>query len=108
MVADRRLSSLLSDVPRYYATPEIRVDCSDETKFDVVRQLAREFERYDVIDVDGARVLFEDGWGLVRASNTQPALVLRAEAKTPQGLSRIKRLLAEALRKFPGVSPVRW
>ena len=106
---DRRLSGLLADVPRYHITPEVRVDCPDEVKFDIVRQVTRDFTRaYEVVDVDGARVLFGDGWGLVRASNTQPALVLRAEAKTEQALERIKRALEAELKKFPEVGSIRW
>ncbi len=106
---DKRLSDLLADVPRYYSTPETRVDCADEVKFEIVGKVAEEFKRgYDVIDVDGARVLFDHGWGLIRASNTQPALVLRVEAKTPEGLEHIKKALEDELRKFPAVGPVRW
>ncbi len=107
---DRPLSALLADVPRYPATPEVRVDCPDEVKFEVVRSLTEQFKRegYPVIDVDGARVLCADGWGLVRASNTQPVLVLRAEARTPEGLERIKRTLEQALSRFADVGPVRW
>jgi phosphomannomutase/phosphoglucomutase len=90
-------------------TPEVRVDCPDERKFDVVRRLTDQFRAtYDVIDVDGARVLFPDGWGLIRASNTQPALVLRAEGKTDEALARIKRTLEAALSTFPEVGPVDW
>lgn len=107
--ADRPLSALLADVPRYPVTPEVRVDCSDERKFEVVRALTEQFRaRYQVIDVDGARVLFADGWGLIRASNTQPALVVRAEGKTPEALANIKRTLQEALSKFSEVGPVNW
>ena len=106
---DRRLSGLLADVPRYHITPEVRVDCPDEVKFDIVRQVTRDFTRaYEVVDVDGARVLFGDGWGLIRASNTQPALVLRAEAKTEQALEKIKRALEAELKKFPEVGSIRW
>jgi phosphomannomutase len=106
---DKSLSALLADVPRYHATPEIRVDCPDEVKFRVVQEITREFKRrYEVIDIDGARVLFGDGWGLIRASNTQPALVLRGEATTSDGLERIKRTLEGELRKFPEVGPVLW
>ena len=61
-----------------------------------------------VIDIDGARVLFPEGWGLIRASNTQPALVLRAEAKDPAALERIKRSIEEALSRFPEVAQPRW
>ncbi len=106
---DAPLSALLADVPRYPVTPEVRVPCPDEHKFAVVASLVEQFKReYDVIDVDGARVLFDDGWGLVRASNTQPALVLRAEAKTPGGLERIKRTLEGALTRMAEVGAVRW
>lgn len=106
---DESLSSLLADVPRYPSTPEIRVNCADEAKFEVVQKVTELFRRrYEVVDVDGARVIAGDGWGLIRASNTQPALVLRAEAKTPEGLERIKKALEDELRKFPAVGPVRW
>ncbi len=103
------LSRLLADVPHYHATPEIRVDCPDEVKFDIVRRIAERFKRdHEVIDVDGARVQFDDGWGLIRASNTQPAVVIRAEAKTPDALQRIKLALEEKLRAFPEVGTVSW
>lgn len=106
---DRPLSALLADVPRYFATPEVRVPCPDERKFTVVADLVRYFkERYEVVDVDGARVLFEDGWGLVRASNTQPVLVVRAEGTTPQALRRIQKVLEEALARFPEVGRLTW
>jgi phosphomannomutase/phosphoglucomutase len=105
----KKVSELLADVPRYYNTPEIRVDCPDEVKFEIVRKITAEFKhRYEVVDIDGARVLFGDGWGLIRASNTQPALVLRAEAKTPEALARIKQTLEDALKRFPNVGPVHW
>src|SRR2546428_276122 len=106
---ERPLSGLLADVPQYHATPEIRVDCADDVKFDVVRQVTEDFKRrVSVIDVDGARVIFDDGWGLVRASNTQPALVLRAEAKTPEALLRIKLALEDELKKLAEVGSVTW
>lgn len=80
---DRPLGEMVDAMPSYYATPEIRVDCPDDIKFDVVARVKERFARdHEVIDVDGARILFGDGWGLVRASNTQPALVLRFEATT--------------------------
>lgn len=89
---DRRLRDLLSDVPPMVNTPEIRMDCPDELKFQVVEALADEFkEDYPVIDVDGARVLFDGGWGLVRASNTQPVLVLRFEAGNEERLQEIQQ-----------------
>jgi phosphomannomutase/phosphoglucomutase len=106
---DRSLSDLLADVPRYHSTPEIRVPCPDDRKFDVVADIVEHFkQRYEVVDVDGARVLFPEGWGLVRASNTQPVLVVRAEAATPAALERIKETLTEALRRFPEVGGIDW
>jgi len=93
-----RLSDLLSGIPTMVNTPEIRMECPDDRKFDVVAQLAEEFKReYRVIDIDGARVLFPDGWGLVRASNTQPVLVLRFEATNQESLGRIRGLVMEKL-----------
>jgi phosphomannomutase/phosphoglucomutase len=75
------LSRLLADIPRTFATPEIRVDCPDETKFEVVKAAAEWFgARYPVNSIDGVRMTFPKGWGLIRASNTQPVLVLRFEA----------------------------
>jgi phosphomannomutase/phosphoglucomutase len=74
------------------------VECPDDKKFDVVKQATEFFRtRYKVIDIDGVRVLFDDGWGLVRASNTQPALVLRFEAMTEDRLSEIKNLVESVL-----------
>ncbi len=71
--------------------------------------MTEEFRRgYPVIDVDGVRAVFPDGWGLIRASNTQPALVVRAEARTEEGLARIKAALEEQLARHPGLGPVRW
>lgn len=75
------MGEMLADIPVMYATPELRVDCADEVKFDVVaRIVARLRGNYDVNDIDGARVTFADGWALIRASNTQPVLVMRTEA----------------------------
>jgi phosphomannomutase/phosphoglucomutase len=95
---DRPLSELLSDVPKTYTTPEIRVECPDDRKFAVVNKITDYFkERYNVIDIDGVRVLFGDGWGLVRASNTQPALVLRFEAASEARLQEIQTLVESVL-----------
>ena len=103
------LSVLLASIPHYPITPEVHVEAPDAVKFDVVRQVAEQFQRrFHVIDVDGARVLFPDGWGLIRASNTQPAIVLRAEAKDEAALERIKRAVEEALARFPQISRPVW
>ena len=94
----KTISQLLSDVPKTYNTPEIRVECPDHIKFLVVEKLTKRFrESYDVIDIDGARIVFDDGWGLVRASNTQPALVLRFEALSENRLAEIRELVESAL-----------
>lgn len=85
------LSEFMKDVPVTFSTPEIRVDCPDASKFEVVQSVLKHYRQsYPVIDVDGARVNFGDGWGLVRASNTQPALVLRFEADTEARLQAIR------------------
>jgi phosphomannomutase/phosphoglucomutase len=82
------LSRLLADLPRTVATPELRVDCPDETKFAVVERAAAHFAaRYPVSTLDGVRITFPDGWGLLRASNTQPVLVLRFEASSEASLA---------------------
>ena len=94
----KTISQLLSDVPKTYNTPEIRVECPDHIKFSVVKKITERFRKdYDVIDIDGARIVFEDGWGLVRASNTQPALVLRFEALSENRLAQIRELVESAL-----------
>ncbi|MFH1146826.1 MAG: phosphomannomutase/phosphoglucomutase [Pseudomonadota bacterium] len=99
--ADRPLSGLLSDVPKTCSTPEIRVPCSDEYKFDVVRRAKEYFQaRYKTIEIDGVRILFEDGWGLIRASNTQPVLVLRFEALSEERLAEIKNLVESKVQAF--------
>jgi phosphomannomutase/phosphoglucomutase len=91
---DQPLSSLLADVPKTFSTPELRVDCREEIKFEVVRRAQAFFTKgYEAITVDGVRVVFPDGWGLVRASNTQPILVLRFEATTAARLAEIRTLV---------------
>ena len=85
------LSALLADIPKTFSTPELRVECPDDKKFRVVEKAAQYFARdHEVITIDGARILFEHGWGLVRASNTQAILVLRFEASSEQSLAAIR------------------
>ena len=89
------LSQRVAEFPQYHATPEIRVEVSEETKFGIVERAVAHFSRdHEVIAVDGARVLFDGGWGLLRASNTQPVLVLRFEARTPAQLAAIQETMA--------------
>jgi phosphomannomutase/phosphoglucomutase len=86
------LSAQLEGLPQMVATPEIRVDCADELKFDVVSRVAERFRAtHNVVDIDGVRVLFDKGWGLVLASNTQPVLVTRFEAENEQLLADYRR-----------------
>ena len=95
----KRISQLLEGVPATYTTPEIRMKCPDKAKFALVQQVTDHFrQHYEVIDIDGVRVLFEDGWGLVRASNTQPALVLRFEALSQNRLEEIQHLVESTLK----------
>ncbi len=89
--SEESLADLLDGLPKTYNTPEIRMDCPDEVKFHLVAAAVEHFKKsHEVIDVDGARILFGDGWGLVRASNTQPVLVLRFEASSPDRLEEIR------------------
>jgi phosphomannomutase/phosphoglucomutase len=98
---DEPLSELLSDLPATVYTPEIRQECPDEKKFEAVRVLTEEFKRTnEVIDIDGARIIFDDGWGLVRASNTQPVIVLRFEASSNEALSKIRELVESKLSQI--------
>jgi phosphomannomutase / phosphoglucomutase len=97
----RPLSTLLADLPKSVSTPEIRVDCPDDRKFIIAEQAKEYFrERYDIIDVDGVRVRFPEGWGLIRASNTQPALVLRFEAKSEEKLNEYRAVIEGKLREL--------
>ncbi len=97
----KKVSELLSDVPQTYSTPEIRIDCADEKKFQIVEKAKERFKKdYKIIDVDGVRILFDDGWGLIRASNTQPVLVLRFEANSEPRLKEIKDFVESELNKI--------
>jgi phosphomannomutase/phosphoglucomutase len=96
-----KLSSLAARVPKYYSTPEIRIETTDEKKFGIVEDMKAYFKKsYRVIDIDGVRVDFDDGWGLIRASNTQPVLVLRFEARTEQRLEEIRKLFFDTLDQY--------
>ncbi|MEP7149734.1 MAG: phosphomannomutase/phosphoglucomutase [Acidobacteriota bacterium] len=92
--AGKPLSELLADIPPTFSTPELRVDCADERKFEIVAAIAKHFAAtHEVITIDGARILFEHGWGLVRASNTQAILVLRFEADSAEHLNEIRSIV---------------
>ncbi len=93
------LSRQFADVPRTFSTPEIRVECSEDEKFHIVEAAAREFaEHHEVLTLDGARISFPNGWGLLRASNTQPALVLRFEAESAEDLQAYREQVEGWLR----------
>ncbi len=94
----RPIEELLADLPPTFTTPEIRVDCPDDSKFQVAER-AREYfrSRYEIVDVDGVRIRFPEGWGLVRASNTQPVLVLRFEALSRERLNEYRRIVEDVV-----------
>lgn len=97
----RPLSELLWGLPPVYSSPEIRRDCPDEVKFQLVDRIKKYFaSKYEVVDVDGVRVIFPDGWGLIRASNTQPAIVMRFEAESESRLEEIQSLMQGKLEEF--------
>jgi phosphomannomutase/phosphoglucomutase len=99
------MSEVIANTPYYVSTPALQVDCADEVKYDVVDRLTEEFkaEGYDVNDINGARVNFGDGWGLVRASSNLPVLVLRFEAKTQERLDEIIAIFRQKFSKYPEI-----
>lgn len=101
---DKSLTDLLDGINTYYNTPEIKVAVTDETKFKIVEAVTKyvQSKNYKYLDVDGIRVQFDDGWALVRASNTGPNLTLRFEAKTPERLEEIKKEFEEIVEKEKG------
>lgn len=102
---DKPLSEIIDDTPYYVSTPTIQVNTTDEDKYNVVEALTKEFkdEGYKVLDINGARVYIDDGWGLVRASSNTPTLVLRFESTTKEGLEKIEQIFKEKLSKFESV-----
>ena len=96
--AGQKMSELLSDVPQTFATPEIRMDCADDKKAQVVERIKKHFKNNPgLIDIDGVRIPYEDGWALVRSSNTQPVIVLRFEASSASSLQRIRNEVEKLL-----------
>jgi phosphomannomutase/phosphoglucomutase len=97
----KTIAELLDGIPATVVTPEIRVECPDEVKFSLVEKAREHFrQKYPIIDVDGVRVLFNHGWGLLRASNTQPALVLRFEAETEKQLREYQQIVEETVDRL--------
>jgi len=100
----QKVSEMLADLPEAASTPEIRIDCPDDKKFDIVRELTEIFrEKYDVIDIDGVRIKFDGGWALIRASNTQAILVLRFEAVNEERLKELVVLVKKQMDKYQPV-----
>lgn len=98
--SEQSISEMLADVNKYYSTPEIRLPSSDREKFNVVSGVLEHFKgRYPIIEVDGARIVFPDGWALVRASNTGPELIVRCEGNSPPALQKIQNELFSFLRQ---------
>lgn len=97
----KTLTQIYSEIPKAYNTPEIRVDTTEAAKFPIVSQVVAHFKKeFDVIDIDGARIKFPNGWALVRASNTQPALVVRFEADSPAHLQEIQNQVEPILNRI--------
>ena len=103
----RPVSVQMSDLPQYVSTPEIRAEVAESEKFGVVDRLVADFRKDSevvrLIDIDGARAVYPEGWGLVRASNTQPSLVLVFEARDAAGLAKVKQRFAAKLAPYPQV-----
>lgn len=101
-----KLSKIIASTPYYVSTPTIQIQTTDEDKYNIVEKLTEEFkdENYKVIDINGARVYMDGGWGLVRASSNTPTLVLRFEAKNEADLEKIKNVFKNKLAKFNKVS----
>jgi phosphomannomutase/phosphoglucomutase len=94
------LSAYLADIPHVYNTPEIRLECPDEIKFQLVSKVKQILAaEHEIIDIDGVRVVFPDGWGLVRASNTSPFIVVRYESETESRLYEIKSFIESTIHK---------
>jgi phosphomannomutase/phosphoglucomutase len=110
LARDRQpMSAYFDTLPHLFATPELKAPCPDDKKFQVVEELTREFRsRYETIDIDGVRILFPEGWGLVRASNTNPYLTLRFEGRSREGLSGMMETVYAALRRYPYVTLPTW
>jgi len=99
----KTLSEHLANVPKMYSTPEMRIDTTESKKFDIVKKATDYFKKelkLNVNDIDGARIEFADGWGLVRASNTSPVLVMRCEAETPKRLAEIRKLIETKINEL--------
>jgi phosphomannomutase/phosphoglucomutase len=104
---DNKLSVILNDIPKMFSTPEIRLDFPEDRKFQIVDDLADELKKlkseYSLINIDGIRIENLNSWGLVRASNTQPALSMRFESNSEESLEKIKNEVLNLLEKVSGI-----
>ena len=102
--SNNKLSEMLADLPKTSYTPEIRVDCPDEKKFEIVEELTEIFRKqFEVIDIDGVRINFDGGWALIRASNTQPVLVLRFEAVSKERLKVLVAIIKKQMENYKSI-----
>lgn len=98
---EKKLSQIFDEFPRKFSTPEIRVECSEVNKLIVLKKIIEYFSKdYEVMTIDGAKIIFENGWGIVRPSNTQALLTLRFEADTPENLQKIREMVENKVREF--------
>ena len=99
------VSQMLSSLPKTFSTPEVRLNCPDSVKFKIVSELVKAFSTtHEVITIDGVRIDFGHGWGLIRSSNTQPVIVVRIESETLEGLEEIKQALMDKMKKYPEIT----
>jgi len=102
-----KLSKLVEKLPKYHSTPELRIKCDENEKFNIVKKIVSDFKKkYKVVTLDGGRVEFKNGWGLIRASNTQPMIVVRVEGKTEKEKQRIIKIFNKKLVKWGVKIPV--
>ncbi len=104
--SERPISEMVAELPKYYSTPEMRLSCPTDSEKFKIAEMAHEYfmANYDCVDVDGVRIRFGDGWGLVRASNTQPVIVCRFEAKTQERMLEIQKLVIDKIQEFGDIS----
>ena len=105
--SNEKLSEMIDKIPKVFNTPEIRIECDDKKKFKLIDDICREQKKSKkkIIDIDGLRVSENDGWWLIRASNTQPSIVIRCEAKDADSLNRLLLTVKSIIREFdPDIS----
>jgi len=100
--SNKKLSKLIDEIPKYHSSPEIRIKCNnDEEKFEITNKLVDYFnERYECHCIDGVKIMFDYGWGLIRASNTQPVLVCRYEADNAKNLKKIESIIMNKINSY--------